>query len=189
MTPPKLSTPATPGATPITPAAPPTPKDLLDWSESIICNCKPMHEVTEAEWSDIVKKWRDQKHEMFPDRLPAHPEPARGDWAEAAHGNNPWHDEAHVALRDFLQRLPPDERVLCKQSHKIAFVAGYTSARQHARPAVDEAKLREALIAAVNAGLAANEILATGRESCFSRAFIDRILTALRPLIGQGGDK
>lgn len=44
-----------------------TPKDLLDWAESIICNASSLTDCTQAEADAIVKKWRDEKHAMFPD--------------------------------------------------------------------------------------------------------------------------
>jgi hypothetical protein len=41
--------------------------DLLDWAESIICNAIPMSHCTQEEWDNIVLKWRDKKHALYPD--------------------------------------------------------------------------------------------------------------------------
>ena len=42
-------------------------EELLDWAESIICNGLPMAHCTQAEWDAMVKKWRDEKHALWPE--------------------------------------------------------------------------------------------------------------------------
>ena len=41
--------------------------ELLDWAESIICNAKPEEYFTQTDWDNAIRKWRDEKHRLFPD--------------------------------------------------------------------------------------------------------------------------
>ena len=48
-------------------------QDLLDWAEALICNAKKPQQCTDEEWMNIVKRWRDEKHELLPSNgLPHH---------------------------------------------------------------------------------------------------------------------
>ena len=42
-------------------------KSMLDWAETLLCNVVPMPHCSQAEWDSLVKKWRDEKHILFPD--------------------------------------------------------------------------------------------------------------------------
>lgn len=46
-------------------------KDLLDHAESLICNANPLAHCSQLEWDEAVKRWRDDKHNLFPDGVNA----------------------------------------------------------------------------------------------------------------------
>lgn len=49
-------------------------KSMLDWTETLLCNVVPMPHCSQAEWDALLRKWRDQKHTLFPDGKP-NPQP------------------------------------------------------------------------------------------------------------------
>lgn len=42
-------------------------KDLADWAESLLCNALPENHCSPEEWNVLVKRWRDEKHRIYPD--------------------------------------------------------------------------------------------------------------------------
>lgn len=38
--------------------------DFLDWTETLLCNGRPLPTGTQGDWDAAVKKWRDEKHDL-----------------------------------------------------------------------------------------------------------------------------
>ena len=45
-------------------------EDLLDWTETLLCNSLPAPPCTREKWDKLIKRWRDQKHGLTPDEEP-----------------------------------------------------------------------------------------------------------------------